>query len=120
MATIPLINVKLSDYGENNGIRVVKWEGLGQGDDGAPSTLINFADRTIQVFGTFGAGGSVRVEGSLDGVNYAPLTDPQGNYIVLSTAKLEAISEVVRYIRPVVVGGDGTTDLTVSIVFRKG
>ena len=88
------------------------------GDDGQPIELANFADRSVQVVGTFGAGGKVRIEGSLDGANYAPLTDPQGNDLDLTTAKLEAVSEVVRWIRPRVIAGDGTTLLTVTMLLK--
>ena len=120
MATIPLVDVALPAYGEYDGIRVVEWAALANGDDGAPAELVNFADRTVQVAGTFGAGGSVTIEGSLDGVTYAALTDPQGNALTFTSARLETISEVVRYIRPRVTAGDGTTALTVRILFRRG
>jgi hypothetical protein len=46
------------------------------------------------------------------------LTDPQGNDLVISTAKIELISEATVYVRPVV-AGDGTTDLTVLILLKE-
>lgn len=120
MATIPLQSVTLPIGGDYNGIRIDQWLAVGNGDDGAPAELVNFADRTVQVSGTFGAGGTVAIEGSLDGVSYAPLTDPQGNALLFTNAKLETISEVVRFIRPRVTDGDGTTALDIFILFRKG
>ena len=97
---------------------VATWPNMQNGDDGQPIELANFADRSVQVTGTFGAGGKVRIEGSLDGASYAPLTDPQGNDLDLTTAKLEAVSEVVRWIRPRVIAGDGTTSLTVTMLLK--
>ena len=97
---------------------VATWAGMQNGDDGQPIELANFADRSVQVVGTFGAGGKVRIEGSLNGTDYAPLTDPQGNDLDITTAKIEAITEVARWIRPRVIAGDGTTSLTVTMLLK--
>ena len=97
---------------------IATWADMLTGDEGQSIELANFADRSVQVVGTFGTGGSVRIEGSLDGENYAPLTDPQGNSLDIQAAKIEAISEVVRWIRPRVIAGDGTTSLTVTMLLK--
>lgn len=97
---------------------VATWQNMQNGDDGSPIEFANFADRSVQVTGTFGASGKVRIEGSIDGTNYAPLTDPQGNDLDITTAKIEAVSEVVRWIRPRVIAGDGTTLLTVTMLLK--
>lgn len=97
---------------------IATWPAMQTGDDGRPVELANFADRSVQVVGTFGAGGNVRIEGSINGTDYAPLTDPQGNALDIGGAKIEAISEVVRYIRPRVTAGDGTTSLTVTMLLK--
>ena len=97
---------------------VATWANLANGDDGGPIELANFADRSVQVVGTFGVGGNVRIEGSLDGSNYAVLTDPQGNNLDVQAAKIEAITELVRWIRPRVTAGDGTTSLTVTMLLK--
>jgi hypothetical protein len=120
MATIQTTKFNLPIGGDYNGIRIEQWLALANGDQGSAVELVNFADRTVQVTGTFGAGGSLTVEGSLDGVTYGPLTDPQGNNLVFTSGKLETISEVVRFIRPRVTAGDGTTALNVYLLFRKG
>ena len=67
---------------------IATWANMQNGDDGQPIELANFADRSVQVFGTFGAGGNVRIEGSIDGTNYAPLTDPQGNALDINHDEL--------------------------------
>ena len=100
-------------------VDIVQWTGLLNGDDGGPAELPGYADRTVQVTGTFGAGGTIVIEGSVDGINYVTLTDPQGNALSKTAAFLEAISEAVRYIRPRVTAGDGTTSLVCTILFRK-
>lgn len=97
---------------------VATWANMQNGDEGQAIELANFADRSVQVVGTFGAGGKVRIEGSNNGTDYAPLTDPQGNDLDLTSAKIESVSEVVRWIRPRVIAGDGTTSLTVIMLLK--
>lgn len=104
--------------GNSHFMRII-WDGLGTGDTGQPFTLSQYADRSVQVVGTFGAGGAIVVEGSNDGTNFSTLTDPQGNSISISTAKIEAVSEIVVALQPRVSGGDGTTDLNVVMLVRR-
>ncbi len=99
--------------------KTVTWEGLLNGDDGSPVQWSDFADRSIQVIGTFGAGGNLRIEGSNDGTNYATLNDPQGNALDFTSAKIEQALECTRYMRPRVTAGDGTTDIDVILFMRK-
>lgn len=98
---------------------VVTWPGLANGDTGQPFTLASYADRSIQVEGTFGAGGLVVVQGTIDNTNWRTLNDPYSNAISITTPKIEAVSELVNGIRPAVTAGDGTTSLTVSMMVRK-
>jgi len=86
---------------------------------GTPVSAIEHADRSAQASGIFGVGGTVTIEGSNDGVNFVPLTDPQGNPIAITVAKVEQISEITQFIRPVLTGGDGTTSITVACVLRR-
>lgn len=91
-------------------------------DNGSPipERWADYADRSVQVLGTFGAGGNLRIQGSNDdGTTYAVLTDPQGNALNIAAAKVEAITEVPLWTRPFVTAGDGTTDLDVVIVCRR-
>ena len=81
---------------------------------------MDYADRSVQVLGTFGAAGNLRVEGSNDGgTTYAVLSDPQGNALNVTAAKVEAITEVTLLTRPFITAGDGTTDLDVSITCSR-
>jgi hypothetical protein len=99
------------------------WETLTTTNDrGAPipESFMDYADRTLQVLGTPGAGGNLRVEGSDDnGTTYAALSDPQGNALNVTAAKVEAITEVTLLTRPFISAGDGTTDLDCSITCRR-
>lgn len=98
---------------------LVVWTGLLNGDQGAPVELEDFTERTVNITGTFGAGGSINIEGNLDGTNNAILTDPQGNAITKASAAIERIQEVTRQVRPNVTAGDGTTNLTVTLYGRR-
>lgn len=118
MATITPVVTRIDD-------NVVKffWETLTTTNDrGVPihESWMDYADRSVQVTGTFGAGGNLRIQGSNDdGTTYAALNDPQGNALNIAAAKIEQVSEIPLLTRPLVTAGDGTTDLDVSIVCRR-
>lgn len=97
---------------------LVTWTGLLNGDDGSPVNLSDFPDRTIQILGTFGTGGSVNFEGSNNNTNWEILTDPQGNAITKTAASMEFVTETPLWVRPRVTAGDGTTSLTVIMFAR--
>lgn len=93
---------------------------IGTGAGGNNVGMSGAADRSVQVFGTFGAGGTVVIEGSNDGgVTWATLHDPQGNALSFTAVAFRTIDEVSEMIRPRVSAGDGTTALTVAMVFRR-
>ena len=98
---------------------LVTWSPMANGDTGAPVIEAEYADRTVQIGGTFGLNGSVTLEGSNDGATYFPLTDPQGNAITKTAAALEVIQEGPKYMRPSVTAGDGTTAITVTVFARR-
>lgn len=121
MATRSKAITTLQTYGDK--VWTVLWTGLLQSplDDGDPFEMPGAPDRSVQVTGTFGVGGNVRIEGCNETTptNWAVLTDPQGNALDVTTAKIEAITELVRWIRPRVTAGDGTTTLAVTILARR-
>lgn len=98
----------------------VTWTGLTTTNtDGAPIFAPDHPEKDVQVFGTFGAGGSVRIQGSLDaGTTYAALNDVQGNALNVTAAAIERVQETCAQIRPLVTAGDGTTSLTVVMILR--
>lgn len=98
---------------------LITWTLLDSDDSGAPVELVDYPDKTATITGTFGAAGSITLQGSNDGTNWFALTDGQGNNITKTAAGMELIIENPRYIRPLVTAGDGTTSLTVKILCRR-
>jgi hypothetical protein len=96
-----------------------QWTGLAVGDEGAPIAFSQFTDKSVQVSGIFGAGGGVSFVGSNDGVEWAPLTDPQGNALTFIAQKIKLVCEATALVKPVVTGGDGTTNLTVTVLMKE-
>ena len=113
-------NGTLSDVSELGTVKLVTWAGLLNGDSGTEAQWCDYADRCIQVTGTFGTGGSLTLQGSNDGTNWGALADPQGNALTFTATKLEQALELPRYVRPIVTAGDGTTSLTCTILMRQG
>lgn len=118
MATKPLTIVKLTDK-----VVIAKWTGMANGDDGAPLEYPDYADRTVQVFGTFGAAGSLRIEGTNEDAaapaNYATLTSPAGANLDITTAGIKGVVELAGKVRPRVTAGDGNTSLNVYLIARR-
>jgi hypothetical protein len=105
-----------------DGIIIIEWTGLLNGDTGEAVRLPAYSDRAVQVAGTFGAGGNARILGSLfdTATNMVVLTDPQGNALDITTAKIEQVMEMSGWIQPSITAGDGTTSLTVRLIAKKG
>lgn len=99
----------------------ITWTGLLNGDDGQAFDTLMFGDVCVQVLGTFGVGGNLRIEGSNEKVptTWATLTDPQANSLDFTAAKIEQLLEMPRWIRPRITAGDGTTSLSCIIWARR-
>lgn len=106
---------------ESEGVSLVKWTGLQNTDTGKPFPFPRHTDRSVQVKGTFGAGGVCLIEGDLEHppTSYATLNDPQGNPLSFSAEKIESVLENATNIRPRVSAGDGTTALDVYMLISK-
>ncbi len=104
------------------GATLVSWEGLKQGDTGAPFSLPHQNDRSVHVKGTFGVGGTCIIEGSNELVpaTYATLNDPQGNILSITAEKIEVVLENVLGVRPRISAGDGTTVVDVYLLLVGG
>lgn len=103
----------------DDGTQIVTWSGLLNGDDGAPVELPSHNDRSIQVVGTFGVGGTAILEGSNDGTNYFNLSTPASVAISFTAPGLRGVLELPRYVRPRVTAGDGTTALVSTLLLRR-
>lgn len=99
-----------------------KWETFTPSDtNGIAVGMGAYPDRSVQVLGNFGTAGEITIQGSLDGgTTWATLTDPQGNALVFTSAKIEAITELVPLIRPIRSAGTGAVDLDVYMSFAGG
>jgi hypothetical protein len=117
---------RLTTFGDT-GCHAITWTGLLQSslDTGVPFECPGASERSVQVSGTLGAGGSVRFEGSnlaapaVD-ADWAPLSDPQGvalDMAAISTVK--KVQEMTRWVRPRITAGDGTTSLTVTLLAKR-
>lgn len=96
---------------------LAQWSGLLSGDEGAPVEIPGWADRSVQIQATFGDG-TVTLQGSNDGTNYHPLTDPQGNNIAKTANALEQVTELPRFIKPTFSGTTGTAGV-VTVFGRR-
>ena len=112
MATISLVRDVSSGFGV-----AIGWTPLANGDDGQPWDTQDFSQVSVQVLGTFGAAGNLKIEGSneVTPTNWALLNDVQGTALDVTAAKIEQVQEIPRWIRPRVSAGDGTTSLTVRL-----
>lgn len=99
-------------------VAVTTWGGLLADDDGEPVRLAVYSDRSIQISGPFG-GASVTIGGSNDGVTFHALTGADGTALTLTAAALKQIVELPLFIKPRVFGGDGTTNLVVTLAGRR-
>jgi hypothetical protein len=101
---------------EQGKVWLVKWV-LANGDSGRPIVAWNYSDISVQVYGTFGTGGSVQPEGSNDidtaTATFFTLRDPGGLPIAFTSAGGKQILEHTYIIRPRCTAGDGTTAITV-------
>jgi len=100
-------------------VDVYQWADLQSGDTGAPLELPAYADRSVEIGGDFGLGGTVAIEGSLGGTVYHALRDPGLDPRSKTSGGLWSILEAVRWIRPHVTAGNGTTSITCWILLRK-
>lgn len=115
------ITPTLERSGDGSVIKVT-WADMANGDDGSPFEWIQYADRSVHFSGTFGAGGTVKWQGSNISVadaTFIDLTDPQGNAISKTAASIEQVTEVTQWARPKVSAGDGTTAITVTLIARR-
>lgn len=108
----------------SSSMKIFRWANLKNGDTGAPLFWQPYFHKSVHVKGTFGAGGSLQMEGSND-VEATPewvaLRDPRGGahkllFTASAGADIKEIAEQTFVLRPNVLGGDSTTDLTVTLL----
>lgn len=97
----------------------VTWSGLLDTDTGEAFEGGDWVDRCVQVFGTFGTGGTCTIQGSNNGSNWNTLKDSFGTAIQFTSAGVAQVMEVTRYIRPNITAGDGSTNLSCVMYTRR-
>jgi len=107
---------------ETNDDSVLKitWEAITTTNDvGNWIKIPDYPDKTVQIVGNFGTGGTLDIEGSNDGTNAAILTDTRGNSITKTAAYLGSMAENPLYIRPKLSAGTGAVDLDIIVIARR-
>jgi type IV secretory pathway TrbL component len=117
MATITPVITVFENAKFSRQLIQVTWNAVTEADTCAPVECGDFADRSVQIAGTFGAA-TVTFQGSNDDTTYSILTDPQGNNISKTSAGLEEITEVTAYAKPVATGGTSQS-LKIVMVGRR-
>lgn len=112
MATIASANIL-----DNNKMNTATWA-LGIADTGLPVDMHRWADRTVQVSGTFG-GATVTIQGSNDKITWFTLNDNTGAALAVTTAVLKLILENPIYVRAISAGGAGSA-ITVILAGAGG
>lgn len=103
-------------------VHKMTWANLANSDVGSSLVAPNLSDKSIQVLGTFGVGGTLVIEGSNDGgTTWHTLNDSkgEGNDLSFTVADIRTILENPERIRPKVTTGDGTTSLTCIVVSKS-
>lgn len=103
------------------GLASATWASIPNGEASAAAVLANYALASAQVSGTFGAAGSIQLEGSNDGVTWAILKDINGTQAIWTAGAktVYLFYDGPIYIRPNCTGGDGTTSFTMVVSARK-
>lgn len=114
-----VINPTVTTVNTTGQADIVVWSNMASGDVGFPVGLSGSADRSVQVEGLFGVSPGLSIEGTNDDVNWRLLKDHLGNNLNFTAAGIQSIDQIVKSIRPNANGGDGTTNLTVTMLLRR-
>lgn len=93
------------------------------GEESNDLDLYNYPEKTFEVSGTFGVGGTINIRGknvtSATVTDYLALhraDDPTASLTALQTAILATVIEDPKLMKADVSAGDGTTSLTVTLI----
>lgn len=96
----------LEKFYENTSRLTLRWV-LADATTGQTADAGAWADKTVQVVGTFG-GATVTIEGSNDGTTWATLTEVGGDPLTFTAAGLRTIKENPAFIRASSTGGSAS------------
>ncbi len=125
MATITGQNIAMR-YDALEPAKSMFWENLtATKDRGSGFEWPLGADASVHVFGNFGSGGAIQIEGSNTVAvpgdasdDWCVLDDAYGNAMTFTSEELLAIGPVARWIRPIRSAGSGF-DLDVVLLARR-
>ena len=107
-----------TDLNGDRSVVLITWALTTANADGAPVSWTDWADRSITFVGTWG-GATAALEGSNDGTNWVPITDPQGTAITKTANGIEAATEITRFVRPnLTTPGTGAT-ISATLLMRR-
>lgn len=100
--------------------QTVTWTPLTETNaDGLPARYVGSGDRTFQAYGTWGSGGTLTLEGSVNGSNWVVLKDPQGDPISFTADGIATVMECPSWVRPKVSAGTGVS-VTAKLFSKSG
>jgi len=107
----------------DNGTTVkVTWNDLaglaGSNNVGVATKMLGFADRCVEVRGTFD-GSIVVIEGSNGGSAYYTLTNPAGSALSFTAAGLKQVVERPQFVRPNVTNNGNNAAIVVDLVMCR-
>jgi len=106
--------------GDGSVIRAVWTLGSGANNNvGAAIPFTQWADRSVQMNGTFNVATVVWQGSNDDGVTWTTLTNPLGQAISHNAAAIDAVVEVCQLARPSSSGGGVAQSVTIAAVLRR-
>jgi len=109
-----------SDIAGDGSVMLFTWNALDANNNvGNAIAFAQWADRSVQMNGTFNAA-TVVWEGSNDGgTTFTTLTNPSGTAISHNAAAMDAVTEVCQLARPRSSGGGIAQSIIVAAVLRR-
>lgn len=109
------------------GVKKVTWAGLTKATDDTGEWYevqrmgARFPDKTVHVYGTFGSGGNLRMQGSNEDTPANPFTmeDHAGLDMDFTATAGKLAAQNPMFIRPAITAGDGTTDLSCEMIIGR-
>ena len=125
MATVNWAGSPLKTFGDH--CVAVTWTPLTTTNlNGQAYEMPGWADRSVHVFGTFGAGATLTIQGSNEAtatnwVTLAAAGDPAEDmtFATAGGTDIKQFLEMTRWVRPLLAGGDGTTSLSIIMLIRR-
>lgn len=103
------------------GVILVTWSNMAEGDIGQPFDAALLPDKSVHVYGQFGTGGTILIEGANKLVKplitdtLPALRDSANAILSFTSDDLKQITPIVRWVRPRVSAGTGVV-VSVSIL----